>query len=122
LLLRAAHGREWLVERLRATGARVTPLAVYARVAAQWDAPLRQRLQAVLRQGMAPALLVSSSEAIDAVRQQLDAVPGAWDWAQRGCALATHPRIEARLREQGFARVVVCRPDVAAIRAALTGP
>jgi uroporphyrinogen-III synthase len=100
LWLRGDGGRDWLLERLREAGARLTPLSVYRRAPALLDPDALQRLLA------GPALwLLSSSEALDHL---LASAPPGTDWT-RVQALATHPRIEQRASRAGL-RVRSVRP------------
>jgi uroporphyrinogen-III synthase len=117
LLLRAQGGREWLAERLQAAGAVVAPLAVYSRLPFEPPAELRSRLAAAAASGIAS--LISSSDAVDALLSMLAGAPEVLRAMRAGPALATHPRIAARLRAAGFANVACCAPDAASIRAAL---
>ncbi len=118
LLLRAQDGRAWLADRLADSGARVTAVAVYSRRAhgASDDdiATLRRWRDA----GRAPAIVVTSSEAVGVLVGHIDRV-GARDWLHAGLALATHVRIAERLRAAGFARVALAAPRAAAILGAL---
>lgn len=115
LLLRAAHGREWLPQKLAEAGARVTTVAVYARSAHAWSAADRAWLRA--REGVAaPVVVVTSSEAVDALLAQAGAARH--PWLRSGVALASHPRIAQRLREAGFGDVRESAAEVDAILAA----
>lgn len=118
LLLRAEGGREWLAERLAEAGARVTAVAVYSRRAHGASDDELATLRRWCEAGRAPAVLVTSSEAVDVLAGQIDRAD-AREWLRTGCALATHTRIAARLREAGFARVVLTPPRAADIVAAL---
>jgi uroporphyrinogen-III synthase len=104
LILRAEQGREWLGERLREAGAEVSVLAVYRRSARPWTAyATASELSAALAH--APTLVVTSSEAAQVVRQQIDAIAPA---ARETVRLITmHPRIAAALTAAGFAQVRV---------------
>ena len=103
LLLRAAQGRDWLLDQLRTLGAQVDPVAVYARRARPWDVDDTAWIAARLG-GSPPILVVTSSEAVDAlIEAASDALPAALPWLRRGRALALHPRIVERLRAAGFA-------------------
>jgi uroporphyrinogen-III synthase len=118
LVLRAGAGRDWLLERLRAAGAQVQPLAVYRRSehapSAMAGAWLWQRA------AIGPvASLVTSSEAVTALQRQCAGAPTVLAALYRGPALASHPRIGARLRAAGFADVRECELSVAAIAAQL---
>lgn len=104
LLLRAAHGRDWLRDRLSEVGAQVVTLAVYARCARLWTtddaAWVAKRVD-----GPTPLLVITSSEAVDSLLAVAQAQPDAatvTNWLKRGRALALHPRIVARLQAAGF--------------------
>jgi uroporphyrinogen-III synthase len=118
LILRAQQGREWLAERMAAAGARVDALAVYTRR----PAPMSSAAQATVRRWQAAqraaVLVVASSEAVDAVVEQLDALAGA-AWTRSALALASHERIAQRLRAAGFNEVKLVAPEVDAIRKAI---
>jgi len=113
LLLRAQGGREWLAEKLRATGSAVTPLAAYARLPFAVPAELRARLAAAAQAGLAG--IISSSDAVDALEAMLADQPAVLQALRAGPALASHPRIAERLRAAGFERVAVCAPEADAI-------
>lgn len=110
LILRAAHGREWLAEQLAAAGVAVDNLAVYTRA----PAPLPELPAADLD---APVLLVTSSEAVDAVLAQLDA-DGSRSLRAKARVIAPHERIVARARAAGFADVRRVPLEIDAIRQA----
>jgi uroporphyrinogen-III synthase len=115
LILRAAQGRDWLQQRFAEADAEVTLLAVYTRLARCWCADDLDWIAARLA-GPAPALVVTSSEAVDSVvaaARAADATGAALHWLQRGRALALHPRIVARLQAAGFddAACVPCEAD-----------
>lgn len=109
-------GREWLVQRLRESGAAVDTLAAYRRAAPQFDADQRALLQLALDAPAAHAWLFSSSEAIEQLEALVPADPQRWSAAQ---AVATHPRIAARARTAGFGHVVDASPSLDAVAAAL---
>lgn len=103
LILRAQHGREWLAQRLEQAGAQVHAVAVYARRVAVPAAHTLATLHAWRQAQRAAAVVVTSSEAVQALAAQLDAPTAAW--LRAGCALATHERIAERLRAAGFVDV-----------------
>ncbi len=109
-------GREWLVRRLRESGASVDALAAYRRAAPQLDAGQRALLQQALDAPAAHAWLFSSSEAIEQLAALLPDAAPRWSAAQ---AVATHPRIAARARAAGFGRVIDTLPAVDAVAQAL---
>jgi uroporphyrinogen-III synthase len=112
LILRAEHGREWLAERLQAAGVQVRLLAVYTRRIAAPAPRALATLRAWMQAGRAPAVLVTSSEAVDALAQLDDELRA---WLRVGRALATHERIAQRLRAAGFADVQTVAADAAAL-------
>jgi len=115
LLLRAAQGRDWLPERLRAAGAAVEVLPVYARRAADWAGPPAAAACAALRAGQA-GVVVTSSEAVAAVLAQA-AVRDRAAALRAAPAVTMHPRVADALRGAGFARVyVVPTLDAPALR------
>lgn len=93
-------GRDWLAAQLQAAGAKVVQCVAYQRRAPVPTEAQRQLAQTALHDGS--WWLLSSSEAA----QNLVAwLPGAIGPQAR--ALATHPRIAERLRQQGWGRVEV---------------
>jgi len=120
LLLRAQSGREWLADRLHDAGSSVTPVAVYSRLPCCPSDELRARLAAAVPRGLAS--VVSSSDAVASLTDALGGQPAVLQALRAGLALASHPRIAERLRSSGFARVVVCAPEAAAILASLREP
>lgn len=110
LILRAAHGREWLAGQLTAAGVAVDNLAVYSRDAA----PQPALTGADLAQ---PLLVMTSSEAVDTVLAQLDA-DGGLGLRERARVIAPHERIVARARAAGFADVRLVPLEIDAIRQA----
>lgn len=118
LVLRAEHGRDWLAQRLQQAGAAVTTLAVYRRLP---HVPAASARRWLLAQGDVARWdsVLTSSEAVDVLLDQVQAVPGAAARLRAGCALASHARIAARLSAAGFVDVRVCAPEAAAIGAAL---
>jgi len=118
LILRAEAGREWLREQFQSAGAEVTSVAVYSRRVPPLNDGQRRWLHE--RSGGAPpALVVTSSEAVAALAQQMDAAPTLARWLRTGRAFASHPRIAARLQAAGYLNVAVVMPQAQAIVAAL---
>lgn len=102
LVVRGEGGRDWLAEQLRQSGAEVTFVAAYRRVAPVLAAPALAWLQHAIDEPGLHCWHFSSSEAID---QLLKLAPQA-DWS-RSAALATHPRIAEAARRSGFGRVAL---------------
>lgn len=119
LIARAEQGREWLAEQLQAAGVAVETLSVYRREPLSLDQAARAELVRMLGLSRPPVLLVSSTEAVEALRAAVAAVPGAWDWLRGGRALAIHARIAAALRQAGFATVSLVHADDEAVLAKL---
>lgn len=115
LLLRAESGRDWIVERLRAAGATVDVLAVYRRRVRALAADDLAHLRGWLMAKAAPLIVVTSTEAVDALLKQINAVSGAIGWLLGGTAVATHPRVAQRLHSAGFGHVETCGSDDDAI-------
>ena len=118
LILRAAHGREWLGERLRELGARVETLAVYTRSASDAPPAARQRLSQWRSAGRAVVTVLTSSEAVGVLAQQLAPDTGLRAAVLAGRALASHERVAAAARAAGFAQVTIAAPDADAVLAA----
>lgn len=114
LVVRGEDGRDWLAEQLRAAGAEVDFLAAYARRPPQPDAAARALLAAAAADPARHLWLFSSSEAVRHLQALAPVASGA-------LALATHPRIAAAARAAGFARVLECRPEPAAVVQAIRG-
>ena len=117
LIVRGDVGREWLAQTLREAGAQVAHVAAYRRVAPEFDARATELLRDARAQPTAHLWFFSSSEAIDNLVAAAPAGPVA-DWSQ-SLAIATHPRIAARARQLGFARVTEARPTLAAVVACI---
>jgi len=117
LLLRASHGREWLPQQFEQAGAEVVRLAVYARRPRAWSTADADWIAKHVG-GAAPVVVVTSSEAVDALAtaaQARDASGAALRWLQGGRALGLHPRIVERLRAAGFADVACVPCEVEAL-------
>lgn len=117
LLLRAQSGRDWLAQRLQSIGVAVVPLAVYTRNVFEPTPALRAALAQAAEAALAS--VVTSSDAVAALQRMLAEQPDVWAALRAAPALAGHPRIAERLRAAGFAQVVMCAPNRAAVRAAL---
>ncbi|MES3013653.1 MAG: uroporphyrinogen-III synthase [Pseudomonadota bacterium] len=115
LIVRGDGGRDWLAQTLREAGAQVGHVAAYERIAPVFGAADSALLRAALDRPAAHLWFFSSSEAID----NLAAAHGSTsDW-RAASAIATHPRIVARARQLGFARVTAARPSLAAVIACI---
>jgi uroporphyrinogen-III synthase len=115
LLLRAETGREWIAEQLRTAGASVDALAVYRRHPHLLDADELARLDRWLQSDTRAVVVVSSSEAVDTLLDQVSGMPNAVGWLRRCTAVATHPRVAQRLRSAGFEHIAACDADDDAI-------
>jgi uroporphyrinogen-III synthase len=119
LVLRAQHGREWLVERFSAAGAVVEALAVYTRADPSIDPAARREVQRAMASSVPAIVVFSSSEAVDALDRQMAGIEGAREWLRRGVAIAAHERIRDRLLGAGYTRVELSAPDDDAVVARL---
>jgi uroporphyrinogen-III synthase len=104
LILRAEDGRNWLSKRFAEHGAHVDTAAVYSRRSHQASVDERQQLQHWIAANERPAIIFSSTEAVAALDQQVDATGQAW--LRTGAAIACHPRIAEQLSSNGYARVI----------------
>ncbi len=118
LIVRGDGGRDWLAQTLREAGAQVDHVAAYRRVTPAFDADESVVLREALARPEAHLWFFSSSEAIDNLAVAPVVKDAPVDWA-RARALATHPRIAARARQLGFARVTEARPALAAVIACI---
>lgn len=100
-------GRDWLAQQLQAAGVQPQQCVAYVRRAPKLDETQQTQARCALQDGR--WWLFSSSEAAQNLAQQL---PDAIGPASR--ALATHPRIAARLQHQGWGRVEVVPATLAA--------
>lgn len=114
LIVRGDGGRAWLADTLARHGAQVRFVSAYRRMPPRFDDAQRRLLDAALVQPARHLWFFSSSEAIDHLAA---ACPGA-AW-QGAWALATHPRIAERARQQGFGHVHACRPTLDAVVACI---
>jgi len=129
LIVGAAHGRDWLQNRLKQAGCRVERCVVYERSATQWQAadlaPLRDALQD--SNCPRPIVLLTSSQAVQALANNLCRLQLTNLYA-RVRFLLIHPRIadalHARIQDGGQPGipldVTLCAPDDEAILNAIT--
>jgi len=115
LVLRAATGRDWIIDQFRSADAEVDALAVYARSPHVLPGSEWARLHGWMSRGETPITIFSSAEAVGAILEQVQRVAGATEWLQSGTAIATHPRVAQRLQAAGFANVETCAPDDSAV-------
>ncbi|WP_394060092.1 uroporphyrinogen-III synthase [Alcaligenes sp. WGS1538] len=125
LIVRGQTGREWLGERLEQAGVQVQRLAVYRRCPTVWNEDQARLVRQALDEPM--AVLLSSSESVDAVLANVQRLDMIERWAAACRYVVIHPRIQERLQSRldqaGIAgRPVVqrCTPDDGAIVAAMT--
>lgn len=114
LVVRGEGGRDWLADKLREHGARLSFVAAYRRAAPQWSAAEHALLGEALAQPAQHLWFFSSSEAID----HLQALAPQADWSGAR-AVATHPRIAERARRLGVGRVIEARPSLGAVVACI---
>lgn len=109
---REGAGRDWLAERLGASGVQVHSVTAYIRAAPEFSP---EQMTLARRAAQAGSVwLFSSSQAVGHLQALL---PGQ-DWSNAG-AVATHPRIAQTAREAGFGVVCESRPTEDAVTAAL---
>jgi uroporphyrinogen-III synthase len=115
LVVRGEEGRNWLADALRQAGATVQYVAAYCRTLPVWSGPEQQLLQDALAAPAQHVWLLSSSQAVDHLRQL---APRA-HWGA-SAALATHPRIAQTALALGFGSVHEVAPQVQAVAAAVS--
>lgn len=114
LLMRGEGGRELIAETLRARGVAVDYLPLYRRLCPQYPSGTLPQLVAAQRLN---ALLVSSAQGLDNLRQQAAA---AWTELARLPLLVPSPRVAELARAAGAQQVIDCRgASAAAVLAAL---
>lgn len=104
-------GRDWLIQRCEAAGARVDACVAYQRRAPVWS--VHEQGLARRASGADQLWLFSSSEALT----NLQTLAPGMVWS--AAALATHPRIAAAARSAGFAPVIESRPALPDVLRAL---
>jgi uroporphyrinogen-III synthase len=109
-IVRAQGGREWLADKLRASGAVVSELNAYRSGPPRLnDAEHRLLVEALLKP-KGHAWLFSSSQSIENLVAE---VPG-FDWHEM-LAVTTHPRIADTARKFGCVSVIGARPELASV-------
>lgn len=106
LLLRAEEGREWIGERFAEAGSTVDQVAVYSRRSYRPAPAAAGELRGCIVSGVTPVTIFSSSEAVAALDEQMQAIEGGSAFLRSGIALATHARVAERLRAAGYPRVL----------------
>lgn len=119
LIVRAQRGRERIADELTRAGAAVEQIAVYRRTVHQPDACAWAALRASRGCGRPVVPFLSSSEGVDALREQWAAGLPPLPWSTVRAALCLHPRIADALAAQGVADAVVCDAEAGAILAAV---
>jgi uroporphyrinogen-III synthase len=114
LIVRGDGGREWLAEKLRSQGAKVSTVAAYQRSPPKFTRDQLALLAQALAEPHTHLWLFSSAEAVTHLADSLSNVDLARAWA-----IATHPRIAARAQEVGFGNVVKTWPPLDAVVACI---
>jgi hypothetical protein len=86
-------------------GSTVDQLAVYSRRTRHMAPEAARELVGCMTSGETPVAVFSSSEAVTALDEQIQAIDGGAAYLRGGIALATHRRIADRLRAAGYSRV-----------------
>lgn len=113
LLVRGANGRNWLARRLEQAGVHVDSLELYERVPAHVEhAKLEELAHALTAEDQhQPIVLLTSSESVDAMAQQLGSAGLLMPWLGARF-LAIHPRIADRLHSVAAAAGMSALPMV----------
>ncbi len=117
-VLRRADGREGWLHALRARGATLHAITVYAASDADPPADAAGWLAERRAAGDAVAFSIASADAGARLARFVGASP-CGGWALERPVLTQHPRIADALREQGWLRVVRHRPGAAGLVAAI---
>lgn len=121
LLVRGQQGREWLSQQLIAARKKLSRCSIYQRVPAVWSTQAVQPLQQALIKGETIALLLSSSESVQAIYANVQRLGLESLW-QQAAFVAIHPRIAQCLYElTGLTTVqtTLCAPSQPAMLNAL---
>jgi uroporphyrinogen-III synthase len=84
---------------------------VYTRTDRSTDPAALRELQRAMASSMSAIVVLSSSEAVDALDRQMADIDGARGWLRQGVAIATHERIRDRLLGAGYTRVELSSAD-----------
>jgi uroporphyrinogen-III synthase len=114
VVVRGEGGRDWLAERLRASGAAVAFLSAYRTVPTPWAAQSLALLRAVVAAPQRHVWMFTSSRAVEVLLAGLQQLQASAELASM-LALATHPRIASTVALAGFGRVVSVRPQIEAV-------
>ena len=106
-------GNPWLAEQLGREGVALHSVLAYQRLAPQWDAH-RQAIWA--RATGAPSAEGPSIWVFSSTQGLQNLPPHDWSGAS---AVATHPRIAAKVRELGFSQLRLAAPTLDAVHASL---
>lgn len=114
LIVRGTEGRNWLADRLIEAGASVLRHAVYRRRPTRWSEAALQHLHDWSLQGVKPTWLLTSTQGIAAVQDNLRRA-GLLDWWLQCPVILTHPVLAAQLSEPvtgaaAAAMVKICLP------------
>lgn len=122
LLVKGEGGRHWLADTIAARGGVVEPVVVYRRLAPSPEASALATLGRAVAAGVAPEVVVSSSEAAFNLTALLEgagaAVAGFRGWP----VYASHPRITDVLQRLDWRRTVAVAPGVEALVQRLKSP
>lgn len=121
LVVRARGGSTSMEDELARRGARVAALIAYRRRSIAPDRQALDTLSGWLPEGAdepSATILVTTTEAADRLGALADGDP-ALRSLRRNRALAIHPRIALRLREDGWSDVVAVAPGLDALRTAI---
>jgi uroporphyrinogen-III synthase len=119
LIIRAETGRELLADRLREAGVTVDQVAAYSRGSPPLDAGRRQELSELLAQGC--DWVITSSEALRNLKEDVEQVAGAAGWQQirQATLVVPHVRIAETAKNMGFEQVILTASGDEALIAAI---
>jgi len=121
LIVGAVQGRDWLQRQLQQHGCQVTRYAVYERTPAQWADAQAAPLHQALTNAMRPIVLLTSTQAVQALDANLRRL-NLTALYEQARFLLIHPRIIEPLQtlaQHAKLDVSTCSPDDAAILGAI---
>ncbi len=109
LVVRGNGGRAWLIDTLVENGVKVDVVESYRRAPGEIEDSEKERLRSLMATAQTASIVVTSSEALAAIKTQfaeVDATRGV-AWLMRQKIIASHARVAENATAAGFASVVL---------------